>query len=765
MSSSSLSAVITGNPTPPTSDLDELPDHARRLDEHRYEATLTIPSIRCGGCVHTIEKAMSGMDGVVQSRVNLTNRKLHVVWDSRQSTPALIDSLQALGFEAHFVDENTANKSGDILTSHLRALAVAGFATANIMLLSVSVWAGADPATRQLFHLLSAAIALPAIAYSGQIFFNSALNALRHGHTNMDVPVSVGIVLATAMSVYDTFTDGQQVYFEASIMLVFFLLIGRTLDCQMRARARDAADSLKQLEPGKARIALPDGEYKRRSVSCVQPGDRLQLLAGERVPVDCRVETGSSTVDRSLISGESIPIAVTTGSELSSGVLNLTSSLILIATSDAEHSFLSRIRRTIENAELHRGRYRHLADRAASLYSPVVHLTALLSVLAWMWMTGDLHQAITIGISVLIITCPCALGLAVPIVQMIATRRLYDQGMLMKDGAALERLAQVDTVVFDKTGTLTTGRASVYADDRHTVESELIAAHLAGFSQHPYALALSRELAKRLALSQQASLPKFDQLREIPGAGMEGRSGTDVYRLGRLDWATPAVAIPATSTAADSSARQSQSVLSINGKELACFSFTDEVRADVRDCVDELRELQFSIEILSGDERRPVQQVAQQIGIENYQSLIQPIDKQEYVEQLQTEGHGVLMIGDGVNDSPALTAASVSMSPGSASDVSRNTADFIYLQDNLSIVPRTVSIARRALALIRQNMALAVLYNLLAIPAAVAGYVTPLIAALAMSLSSILVVANSMRLFPQITEAMNSGKRAPEESA
>ena len=366
----------------------------------------------------------------------------------------LVAALNDAGFEAH-LHESAVEKKDGVTGELVRALAVAGFASANIMMLSVGVWSGADAGSRDVFHWLSAAIALPSLAYSGRVFFRSAWQAIRRGRTNMDVPISVGVLLAFGMSLYETVHHGPHAYFDAAISLLFFLLIGRTLDHVMRERARTAVKGLARLAARGAWVLEPDGSRHYLAVDAIRPGMTILLAAGDRVPVDARIVEGRSELDVSLVSGESLPRPVAPGALLQAGTLNLTGPLRIEATAAAGDSFLAEMMRMMEAAEAGRAGYRRLADRAARLYAPVIHVTALAAFVGWMLATGDAHRALTIAIAVLIITCPCALGLAVPMVQVVAARRLFERGIMVKGGGALERLAEVDHVVFDKTGTLT----------------------------------------------------------------------------------------------------------------------------------------------------------------------------------------------------------------------------------------------------------------------------------------------------------------------
>jgi Cu2+-exporting ATPase len=704
---------------------------SRVVDDGIRQTDLSVPGIHCGGCIHRIETALQALPGVDSARVNLSGKRATIRWTS-ETPPPFVAALRDIGYEAHLFDIKAEAKD-TTLAELIRALAVAGFAASNIMLLSVSIWAGADGATRDLFHWLSALIALPALAYSGRIFFRSAWSVLRRGHTNMDVPISIGVCLAFGLSLYETFHHGSHAYFDASISLLFFLLIGRTLDHMMRERARTAVTGLARLAARGALVQRADGTRDYLPVGEIIPGMTILLAAGERVPVDAKVVSGQSDIDRSLLTGESVPIPAHTGAPLQAGTLNLTGPLTIVATAAANDSFLAQMMRLMESAESGRSSYRRIADRAARLYAPVVHSVALLTCIGWWIATGDAHLAITIAIAVLIITCPCALGLAVPMVQVVAARRLFEQGILLKDGGALERLAEIDTVVFDKTGTLTLGEPRLLDRDSLDPEALRIAAAIAVHSRHPY--------SRALAAARTADLPALaaNDVSEHPGDGMEAHVAGSTYRLGRAAWAlSPAAGITPDALGA-------HVVLARDGLRLAGFSFEDRLRDGARDAIADLSRGGLSVEVLSGDRDETVRRLAGQLGV-GHLAEVPPSGKVDHIAAIEASGRKVLMVGDGLNDAPALAAAHASMAPASAADVGRNAADLVFLHESLRAVPQAISIARAAARLVQQNLGLAIVYNAVAVPVAVLGYVTPLVAAVAMSSSSVIVIANALRL-------------------
>ncbi|RUX07524.1 MULTISPECIES: cation-translocating P-type ATPase [unclassified Mesorhizobium] len=705
---------------------------SRSLGDDLRQTDLSVPSVHCAACIQTIETALGTLDRVESARVNLSTKRVSVRWRGDE-VPPFVAALGRLGYQAHLFAPEIDEKDRT-LSELIRAVAVAGFAAGNIMLLSVSVWSGAEGATRDLFHWVSALIAIPALAFACGIFFRSAWNALRHGRMNMDVPIAVGVSLAYAMSLYETINHGDHAYFDASVSLLFFLLIGRTLDHVMRERARTAVKGLSQLAARGAMVLRGDGARDYLPVGEIEPGMQLLIAAGERIPVDGKIIHGASDLDCSLASGESAPKNVAPGEAVQAGVLNLTGPLTIEATAAAKDSFLAEMVRLMEAAEGGRAHYRRIADRVSALYAPVVHLTAFVTFLGWMAATGDWHRAMTIAIAVLIITCPCALGLAVPIVQVVAARRLFENGIMVKDGSAMERLATIDNAVFDKTGTLTLGQPRLLNASSIDPAMLAIAADMAAHSRHPFSKAIT-------GFAAPGGQHKFDAVTEHPGFGIEATVAGSIWRLGRRGWAGWKAR-----TGGEGNHGYGGTVLTKDGFIVATFDFEDALRADAAAAIKRLNDTGVSMQMLSGDTAGACGEVARMLGVEDFVPCLLPSGKVERIETLAKDGHKVLMVGDGLNDTPALSAAHVSIAPATAADIGRNAADFVFLRESLLAVPLALDVSRKAGHLIRQNIAIAIVYNAVAVPIAILGHATPLLAAIAMSASSVLVIGNALRL-------------------
>jgi Cu2+-exporting ATPase len=690
---------------------------------------LLVSGAHCAACISRIEGELADTPGVASARLNLSTGRLAVSLHPDGDPRRVLRVLERIGYPASPYDPGSVREAQDREGRELAmALAVAGFGAGNAMIFSVPVWAGLfgqelGPATRTFMQWASAGVGAPCAVFAGMVFFRSAWKALRAGRANMDVPISIGVILTLLVSFQETLLMGRDTYFDAAVTLLFLLLIGRWMDHALRRRARSAAADLLALQAPSASILGEDGAERLSPLRLVRPGDRLRVRPGERIPVDGVVETGESEIDYAILTGETTPQAVHPGVACRAGALNLSGLLTLKAEAASEDSTLARIARLVESGAQSRSTYVQLADKAAALYVPVVHTAAALTFLV-AWMLGiPAREAVLRAATVLIVTCPCALGLAVPAVQVAAASRLFRRGVLVKSGAGLERLAEADHVAFDKTGVLTEGRPRLLNADPADIAR---AAPLARASSHPLARALAEAAGEG---------PVAPGAVEVAGQGIEARTGTGLMRLGRAAF-----------VGAPLSGNQTELWFRDADGALFRFSFADALRPEAVGLAGALARRGLSASILSGDVEAATLRIAGRMGIPDWRSGLTPQGKVEALEGLKGAGHRVLMVGDGLNDVAALSHAHVAMAPGTALDASQSAADLVYPADHPERIAEAIDTARAARRRAMENFAFAALYNLVAGPAAMMGLVNPFVAALAMSGSSLVVTLNALRL-------------------
>ncbi|MEM9837917.1 MAG: heavy metal translocating P-type ATPase [Pseudomonadota bacterium] len=697
---------------------------------------LLISGASCSGCIAKIEGRLKQFPQVSEARLNLSTGKLAVQWSGDLAPRSVVEAVTGLGFGAVPFDPQASRSADDARGRELlRCMAVAGFAAANIMLLSIAVWgAGGDAemgeATRSFMHLVSGLIAIPAAAYAARPFFSSALGALRKGGANMDVPISLAVILAVGVSLVESLRGGEHAYFDAAVMLLFFLLIGRWLDHRLRTKARSAARDLLALQETTALRQSADGEVEAISAQTIKPGDRLVLTPGMRLPVNGTVREGESDVDTAFLTGEVETQLAREGTQLFGGTKNLSGRLYVEATATVDQSLVSDLVRLVEAGQQAKDRYTVLADKAARAYVPIVHTLAALTIVGWLLLGHGVREAIMAATAVLIITCPCALGLATPAVQVVATGQLFRRGVFVKSGNALERLAKVRHIIFDKTGTLTLGKLQwTNPHDFKSRDTRSLAA-LARAGLHP----ISRAIAEASGPGDLA-----DGVEEIPGAGISGMYRDRHIKLGSAEFVGAEGPLSRGSDGPEAWLR-------IDDGAPKRLTFEDRLHADGHDTMDELKAGGLSLSLLSGDRPGAVSRVAATLGLEDWTAGVRPEEKAEIVGKVRDQNGATAMVGDGINDAAALALADVSFSPGSASDAAQSAADFVIPSDGIHSVHDTWRMAIRSRRTILQNFTFAAVYNLIAAPLAMAGLVTPLIAALAMSGSSLVVTLNALRL-------------------
>jgi len=693
----------------------------------RRALDLMIRGASCAGCISRIETALLRLSGMQLARLNLSTGRMRAEWTGSLAARQVVEAIVKLGYGAAAVDPGQA----DVAISRpekslLLALTVAGIATAGVMLMSEALWFGTDlPAeARTQLHWLSALISVPATLFSGRTFFQSAWAAIRRRQLNMDVPISLAVLMALTLSLHATITGGAHAYFDAAVMLLLFLLVGRYLDARLRRQAYAAANALAAMQTTSATRLGARGVAEAVRAAEIRPGDRLLIAAGERLPVDAQVMIGESEADLRLVTGEVEPARTFPGQTLHAGAVNLAAPIEVLALAPASQSLMADIARLLEAGEQKKSSYRRIADKAVAVYVPQVHAMAALGFVGWLIAGASLPQAVFIAVTVLIITCPCAIALAAPLVQIVAAGRLFREGAYLASGDALERIATVTHVILDKTGTLTLGDP-VLLQTGFTPDQLAAAAQLARASRHPF----SRAIAQAAGPGTVAQ-----GVEERSGSGVsglvDGRSGM----LGRAEFVGA------------KGVDGSHLWFALEGTEPVMFQFEDRLRPDARAAVDQLRRMGLSVELLSGDSPERVARAGAAAGITDWRASATPQFKAQRLQDLEAAGAKVLMVGDGLNDAAALAMAHASLAPGGAVDVSRLASDCVFSGESLGSVPRIVAIARKARARIRENFAFATIYNLVAIPIALLGWATPMVAAIAMSSSSAIVTLNALRL-------------------
>ena len=719
--------------------------------EHLREASLILEGITCAACVWLNEQHLRRQDGVIAVDINYATHRARVQWDERKTRLSdILLAVSRIGYLAHPYDPG---RSQQLLErerrTHLRRLGVAGVLGAQVMTLSVALyvgdWSGSDPALRTFFYWVSLLLTAPVLAYSAAPFLRAAWRDLAHRRAGMDVPVSLGLLTAFAGSVWTTLTGKGVAYYDSVTMFVFLLLGARYFELAARKRSTEASEALVRATPAVAtRLTVRDGKSHAEPVAVAQlePGDRVLVRPGESIPADGVVVAGASSVNEALLTGESLPLAKNVGANVIGGSINIESPLTVRVEKIGQDTVLSAVLRLLDRAAAEKPRLAQLADRVAGWF--VTALLVIAAGVAIAWWQLDPARVLPITVAVLVVTCPCALSLATPTALTAATGTLTRRGLLATRGHALETLARATHFVFDKTGTLTRGDLRLVHSETLSPLSEAaclgIAAGLEQHSEHPIGKAL-------LAAASGLTVAVAAHVRNSPGAGLEGEIGGKTYYLG-----TPAFVEARAGQALGAQlkcalqARGTLVVLADREALCAVFVFDDPLRAGAAELVAALKQSGKQVLVLSGDHEQAVRRVARAVGIESVGFDLKPHDKLARLRALQADGAVVAMLGDGVNDAPVLAAAQVSIAMGSAAHVSAAAADMILLAPDLNRLIEGLATARRTLAIIRQNLAWAIGYNLVAVPAAAAGLVTPWLAALGMSLSSLVVVANALRL-------------------
>ena len=726
-------------------DLYDRPEVQQRFvsgEPEEREASLILEGITCAACVWLSERHVGSLPGVLEFSVNYSTQRARVRWDERQiHLSDILKAISQIGYLAHPYDpRRQATVHQRERSRALRRLAIAGLGMMQVMMLAVALYAGADQGMdSRMMHFLrwvSLIIATPVVLYSGWPFFRAAWRDLRQRQLGMDVPVALAVGSTYVASLIATVSDSGEVYFESATMFVFFLLLSRYLEMGARQRASAAVEALATLLPAVATRLEPGGSETQVGVAELVPGDRVRIRPGETVPADGEILRGNSSVDESLLTGESLPRPRQSGEALIGGAVNVESPLDMRVTRVGQDTVLSGIQRLLDRAQTEKPRIARLAERGTGVFVLGVLLLAAAAGLIW-WQI-DPARAFWVSVAVLVVSCPCALSLATPVAMTASTGQLTRRGVITTRGHALETLARIDTLVFDKTGTLTEGRLSLEAiqplADLPVERCHALAAALEQGSEHP--------LARAIAAGVTAP-PEVNGLQATPGRGVEGEIGGRIYRVGTFEFVNE---LAGAESKKQPDAALTTVYLGAQGELLAALTLRDRIRDEARETVSGLQALGIAVQLFSGDTPEAVSRVAQELGIQQARGGLLPADKLAALRDLQAAGHTVAMVGDGVNDAPVLSGAHVSIAMASGVELAHNSADMILQSNYLLALLEAVKQARATLRIVHQNIGWALAYNLLALPVAAAGLLTPWLAALGMSLSSLLVVFNALRL-------------------
>lgn len=728
-------------------DLD-LAEVANQEVNQDFSANLLIQGLHCAACIWLIENILRKQPNIISARVNLSKKTLSIRWKgSLKNGSRSLKIIQDIGYNLLPLNQQIIDKEEQKYDNNiLKSLAIAGFGAGNLMLVSFALWFYDSTAmghqTRNLLHLYSAIIAIPVIAIASLPFIKSAYKSAIKGYPNMDLMISIAIILSSFVSLIKTFNNAEHIYFDSAVMLIFFLLVGRYLDLKVRKKAFSLASEFSLIMASYAKI-LHNNLVKTIPSNQIKEGMILLCNHGEKIAADGIVIEGESEVDQSIITGESLPQKISKDSTVFSGSINIGSPIKILVTKTNSNSILSRIIKLTENIESKKGHYVKIADNLSKLYIPITTTIAIFTYILWkFFFESNLDIAISNTIAVLIIACPCALALAVPIVQTISISTLLKSGIIIKSGEVIEKITSITNIIFDKTGSLTLGKmklqniqqiqndklVNITTSKRNNILK--IAASVSKSSNHPF--------SKAVLAAYNQTLLDINAI-EHKGLGLEALLDGQKIRLGKKEFCQINF---------DDSVKENQNVGSLFmkiGDQEFILTFYDQLKSDSKKIIEQLKRSNFELSILSGDTKQSVSNVSKKLKIPDFYHSQSPIDKINFLTNLKKTGKKIIMVGDGINDAPALTLADISISFSNASDISQNSADIIIQQDKLYPILQIISSIKKANRIMKQNLAISLIYNSLAVPFAIFGYVTPLFAVIAMSSSSLLVLFNSLR--------------------
>ncbi len=711
-------------------------------DDGLDEIHLIIEGIHCSACVWLNEKVLHKTDGVIEASINYSNNKAKVVWDPEEvKLSKIIETIRAIGYNAYPYDpalqEERANKSKK---EYYSRILVAVFGSMNIMWIAIAQYAGYFSGMHQNFKdILNVAefiLATPVLFYSGWIFFRGAYYGFKNHIVNMDTLVASGALSAYLYSIYAMTTQRGEVYFDSVVMIITFVLVGKYLEVLSKKHAVDTLDSIMGSTPTEV-TTLKAGVKSLVSIENVQIGDLIELKPGEKVVIDGKLVSGQGSFDESSLTGENEPVYKKAGDEILSGSLCLDSVIHYEASKDVSGSLLTSIVSLLEESITKKPHIEQLANTVSGYFSNIILLIALLTLAGWYFLNGSFETALIVGISVIVIACPCALGLATPMATLVGISIAAKRGILFKEATFLETMAKSKLLAVDKTGTLTEGKPSVVKAELFEDFDPALLLALVSTSNHPVSKGISMYLKEENETLQTIELK---EIKSIEAKGIEA-----AYKGATLLGGNASL-LQEYGIETDNNTENTLFFFAVNGKLTARFELSDTIREGAKEAIAELRALGIRIVMLTGDHLQSAQKVANAVGIETVHAKLLPQEKSALIESFQKEGEVVVMVGDGINDAIALAQSNIAIAMGQGADVAINVSDVVLLDEQPQSILHAYKISRRTYRAVKENLGFSLLYNVIAVPLAVAGFVNPLIAALSMSLSSLIVVGNSLRI-------------------
>lgn len=705
-----------------------------------HEVSLIIEGIHCSACVWLNEKALHKMDGVLEANINFTNNKATIVWvQDVLKLSEIINMIRAIGYNAFPYDTSLQEVHANAQRKeYYQRIIVAIFFSMNIMMIAVAQYAGFFTGITQeyktIFNIAEAILSTPVLFYSGWIFFRGAYYGVKNKIVNMDILVATGASLTYLYSIYITAFELGEAYFDSVAMIITFVLIGKFLEVLSKKSAADTLDIIGKQIPSEVTI-LKDGKIVSCQLSDVKIGDIIIVSSGEKVLFDGEVTKGQGSFDESSLTGESEPIYKLVGDDVISGTVSIDADIQFRATKDFEHSTLSNLVSLLESAINKKPKIEQLANKLSEYFSSVILVLAFLTFIVWWVWPHSFETAFMVGISVIIIACPCALALATPVATLVGLSLGAKRGILFKEAAQLETMAKVDTLVLDKTGTITAGKPTVVNEKVYKEFDFCILYSLVKLSKHPVAKGITAYIKDNVH-----SEYILDDYVQVPASGIKAIYNNQQILGGN------AKLLESYGVDIDFVSENTTFYFALNGEVCAIYELRDTIKENAKEIVSNFKKRNIDVIMLTGDTQKISSQVASEVGITHYLTEQTPEDKSEFIQSLHKEDKTVVMVGDGVNDILALANADIGIVMGSGSDIAVDVSDVVLLNDSLHSLEDAFKISRTTYGLIKQNLGISLVYNVVTIPLAMAGYIIPLIAAISMSISSLLVVGNSMRI-------------------